>query len=80
MHQDFDAWKNEELRDEVGMAGHPAGQIDLSGVGGLQQEELSTWPCFFGVTIALSCAPACERTVWHGTCNVNTVGCCEAAS
>jgi len=78
MPHNSDAWKNEDLRDELDMVGHPAGRIDLSAIGGVQEEALSTWTCFFGVTLALSCSPSCDNTVFHGSCNVNTVGCCPA--
>ena len=88
------AWKDEDYRlsltsEERGLLPeNPAGIIELS------EDELgsanggtdegtgivlpTTIPISLGVTAALSCFPACNATVWKGTCAVASVGCCPA--
>jgi mersacidin/lichenicidin family type 2 lantibiotic len=82
------AWKDEEYRsslnaDELArMPAHPSGLVELT------DEELvaaqgATWvitscPCLsIAVSAATSCTPSCNATIWDGTCNVASIGCCD---
>lgn len=64
------AWKDPYLRPES-VGEHPAGDISLPAVGG---EAGSHWECISYYVI--SCFPTCDETLWDGTCNVASIGCC----
>ena len=59
---------------------HPAGDVDLSVLGdavGGNPMPTTTWACLTLASYALSCGP-CDSTLWKGSCNASTFGCCPA--
>jgi len=87
-NQIIHAWKDEEYRLSLSDAEiaklpeNPAGAVEISEVnlemiaGGAAP---TGWICLtIGVSAAISCVPSCNASVWDGTCNVASVGCCPA--
>lgn len=78
-HQIIHAWKNPQYRATLTSAElasypeHPASYVELP-------DEMADDASGGTVTIvgdAMSVWPSCESTMWDGTCNVATVGCCK---
>ncbi|GII55391.1 hypothetical protein Pth03_37800 [Planotetraspora thailandica] len=67
------SWKNPELRADG--AAHPVGDIDLGITGG--EGETTSLPCVGLATALASCWPSCSNTVWAGSCQIMSVGCCK---
>jgi mersacidin/lichenicidin family type 2 lantibiotic len=70
------AWKDLDVREAIGMPAHPAGEIELDAnplVGGTGTACITAATA---ITMALSCAPTCEQTFGHGTCDYFSYGCC----
>lgn len=82
-------WKDESYRashsdnPEQDVPENPAGEVELTdealedASGGAQ--AVTSWVCLSIATSGtISCIPSCGATVWDGTCNVASVGCCPA--
>jgi hypothetical protein len=87
-------WRNPEARRTEGVDAlaaefaSPAGEVELPGdllearTGGAE-EQVTTWVCLTISTgglasAAISCYPSCGSTLWDGSCNVASYGCCPA--
>ena len=78
-------WKDESYRASHGdepTPENPAGEVELTdealedASGGA--EAVTSWICLSIATSGtISCIPSCGATVWDGTCNVASIGCCE---
>ena len=66
------SWKDPESRTSQAQA-HPSGEIELDIFGG-QGAQAAT----FTITDAFSCWFSCESSVFDGTCNGFSIGCCPA--
>jgi mersacidin/lichenicidin family type 2 lantibiotic len=79
------AWKDPSYREVLSavdlaqLPANPAGAIELDDSQLSDVAGATTWYCFTVsvVTAGVSCFPACGSTVWDGTCNVATYGCCH---
>lgn len=80
------AWKDRAYRGSLSEAERgalPANPVepmeldeeDLDAVG--SRGGATSVPCIALATLTLSCAPSCENTVFDGTCDAFTEGCCE---
>ena len=78
-------WKDESYRasSDQDVPENPAGEVELTdealedASGGA--EAVTSWVCLSIATSGtISCIPSCGATVWDGTCNVASIGCCEA--
>jgi mersacidin/lichenicidin family type 2 lantibiotic len=82
-------WKDESYRASHGdeqAPENPAGEVELTdealeAASGGAEAAVTTWICLSVATSGtISCIPSCDRTVWDGTCNVASIGCCEAVA
>jgi hypothetical protein len=71
MYDELRAWKDEDYRDEIvfDLAQHPAGQVDLSAIGGSAAPITSGGLC---ISILYSCFPG-------SVCDICTTVNCYAA-
>jgi hypothetical protein len=77
----IDCWKSESCRLDRAAAGLPAGPDNPAGPSPLRQHEFDVSGGSSPSTILigsywLSCTISCAQTMWDGTCDFFSYGCC----
>lgn len=76
------AWKDASFRNSLSadelaeVPTNPAGIVDISDQDLEEAVGATSWPCGLFTSVAYSCAPACGSSMWDGTCNIASIGCC----